>query len=150
MTLVADSRSHPKSAVRLAIVLALTVLFRYLRPRDMILYDGALRSSFFEHFYAPTTGWKTSRKKQPAGTRANNRRIRKSRTIVEHWFGRIKTQFPIFDLWKRKLREITPAFFAAGALVNIKNAFVTPLRHHRCWENDCFWCYNVDHIMIDS
>ena len=126
----------------------IVLCFRYLRSRDLILYDGALRFTFLDHFLAPTTGYKTRRLRHPMRTKANNERIHKRRALIEHWFSRLKNQFPIFHIWNRKLNELNVFFRSAAALVNIKSTFVTPLRYHTCSEADCFYCYNIRHFVV--
>ena len=115
---------------------------RYLAPMDCILYDGAFHETLFGYFYSPTTGYMSELRRipQPAGTLANNARIRKARSIVEHFFSRLKGQWRIFNPFRLRRHNLKAYLYVAVALTNIMLLFVTPLRDTRCVSRECYYC----------
>ncbi len=123
-------------------VLHCTMPHRYLQPTHLILYDGAFSDHFFGFFLAPTTGYYTAYRDTPH-ERVMNKLIRSCRAVVEHFFGRLKTQWPILEPYKQPRERIRAYFLAGMALTNISSLYEKPLRKTRCINRTCYFCTHL-------
>ena len=118
----------------------------------MILYDGVFRFHRPDIFYTPTTGGKkdlvvgdTPTTKRCPNERANNKRIRNARSIIEHYFGRMKTIYPMFEkLTFRDKKQVADYVIGAAVLVNMGLIYSHPLRETVCTEEAL--CYHCLHL----
>jgi hypothetical protein len=126
------------------LICVFVICIRYLRESDVILYDGAFQTSYYGYFYANSRSIKTMDQAAPAGTKANNLRIKRSRIIVEHFFSRVKGQWPILVDYVCKREHMGPIFTAAVIMTNIKSTFVCPMRANKCAStSNCSYCAGV-------
>ena len=88
----------------------------FIAPTDYILFDGIF--SFLGYpFICPFRGDTSQLTSQQ---RAFNLYQREARAIIENYFGRLKTIFPIFaNKWTLEREKLTQCFFIACALTNL-------------------------------
>jgi len=94
----------------------------------VVLWDKGLGKGLEQGVYqCPQGGYK-----RPAKTfigRRSDEEIRRVRMIVEQSYSRIKSKFPIFNMWRCDVSLLAEAFFVATALTNIDITTDHPIVH---------------------
>jgi len=125
-------------------------MLSFLKAGDVILYDGAFSGLDPTVFYCPTIGGSAlNEDKPPRPTtpieRHNNTRIRRARSVIEHYFGRLKDNYPMFRRMTFRSLDSCDQWVRAGIiLTNMSLIYVHPLREQACSEDHpCYHCFNL-------
>jgi len=115
------------------------VCCRYLKEEDRILYDCGLgKGEVNGVFMAPTKGPKG--RSETMTEKAYNDMVRRSRTIVEHTYGRLKNKWPILKYFRLEPEKLDDTFTACNVLCNIDQEYDNPLRYTKCRKPRCAYC----------